>query len=225
MLPEEADGDGGCEFQAPPLHRIETGRGETKPAHIYSSIGVALKGLARTAIHLDLLPPEMRKKERRFGRPILLGLTVLVLALAVTWGVRTTRVYQDELEAVRAEIKKKKPEVEAVERLQRERGEIQKELVEFTKITFEEVSKVAILKELTQVLPPSVWIWGLKYSGKEVEISGYADSASGLISLLDKSPLFEKVEFLAPVTKEREKSAGGERERFKIKMRLEGRGP
>jgi hypothetical protein len=42
---------------------------------------------------------------------------------------------------------------------------------------------------------------------------------------LDKSPLFEKVEFLAPVTKERDRRIGGEkeRERFKIKMRLEGR--
>ena len=47
-----------------------------------------------------------------------------------------------------------------------------------------------------------------------------------LIALLDRSPLFEKVEFLSPVTKERERGVAGdkERERFKIKMRLEGRG-
>ena len=58
-----------------------------------------------------------------------------------------------------------------------------------------------------------------------MEISGFADSASDLISLLDKSPLFEKVEFLAPVTKERDRRIGGdkEKERFKIKLRLEGR--
>jgi general secretion pathway protein L len=81
------------------------------------------------------------------------------------------------------------------------------------------------LKELTQVLPPSVWIWNLKCSGREVEISGFADSASELIPLLDKSPLFEKVEFSSPVTKERERRgmADKERERFKIKMKLESR--
>jgi len=58
-----------------------------------------------------------------------------------------------------------------------------------------------------------------------MEVSGFADSASDLIPLLDRSPLFEKVEFLAPVTKERERRAGvdKERERFKIKMRLEAR--
>jgi len=78
---------------------------------------------------------------------------------------------------------------------------------------------------LAQLLPSTVWIWNLKYTGKEIEISGFADSASDLIPLLDKSPLFEKVEFFAPVTKERERKMGvdKEKERFKIKMRLEGR--
>jgi hypothetical protein len=46
-----------------------------------------------------------------------------------------------------------------------------------------------------------------------------------LIPLLDKSPLFERVEFLAPVTKERlmRGSETKEYERFKIKARIEGR--
>jgi hypothetical protein len=44
---------------------------------------------------------------------------------------------------------------------------------------------------------------------------------------LDKSPLFEKVEFSSPVTKERERkgTTEKERERFKIKMKLESRRP
>jgi general secretion pathway protein L len=74
-------------------------------------------------------------------------------------------------------------------------------------------------------LPRTVWIWNLKHTGKEIEISGFADSASDLIPLLDKSPLFEKLEFLTPVTKERMMmgSEAKEKERFKIKMRLEGK--
>jgi general secretion pathway protein L len=74
-------------------------------------------------------------------------------------------------------------------------------------------------------LPSTVWVWNFKYNGKEIEISGFADSASDLIPLLDKSPLFEKVEFLAPITKERtmKGSEVKEKERFKIKARLESR--
>ncbi len=87
-----------------------------------------------------------------------------------------------------------------------------------------EVSKIEILEEVTQLLPSTVWVWNLKYTGKELEISGFADSSSDLIPLFDKSPLFEKVEFLAPVTKERDRKMGvdKEKERFKIKMGLEG---
>jgi hypothetical protein len=46
-----------------------------------------------------------------------------------------------------------------------------------------------------------------------------------LIPLLDKSPLFEKVEFLAPVTKEKQMRPEGEKEkeRFRIKAKPEGR--
>jgi len=75
-------------------------------------------------------------------------------------------------------------------------------------------------------LPATVWIWNLKCTGKEIEISGFADSASDLIPLLDRSSLFEKPEFMTPVTREKT-MVGGEakdKERFKIKMKLEGRG-
>jgi general secretion pathway protein L len=102
---------------------------------------------------------------------------------------------------------------------------VRKEILDLDKIRSAEPSKVEILRELTQLLPATVWIWNFKYTGRELEISGFADSASELISLLDRSPLFERVEFLAPVTKERERREGvdKERERFKIKARLEGR--
>ena len=122
-------------------------------------------------------------------------------------------------------MKKRKPEMDAIEKIQKQRGDLAKEITEFEKITSGEIPKTEILKELSQILPSTVWIWNIKFSGNDLEMSGFADSASDLISLLDRSPLFEKVEFLAPVTKERERRTGGdkEKERFKIKLRLEGR--
>ena len=74
-------------------------------------------------------------------------------------------------------------------------------------------------------------------TGKKGDVLGIARIAaiqgakrtSDLIPLIDKSPFFEKVEFLAPVTKERTRVIVGgapvdkEKERFKIKMRLEAK--
>jgi Tfp pilus assembly protein PilN len=209
----------------PPLNRIEAGKGKSIPYQIYPSVGLPLVGLTKTWVDLNLLPFEMRKKVREIGKPLSILLTLLALFLGLTWGVGVYQRYSKELTTLNAEIKKRKPEVEAVEKLQKQKGEFGKEIYELQKIKSEEMSKIEILRELTQLLPNTVWIWSFKYNGKEIEINGYADSASDLIPLLDKSPLFEKVEFLAPVTKERQMRPEGdkEKERFRIKAKIEGR--
>jgi Tfp pilus assembly protein PilN len=225
MLPSLRDGQPIKGVSPPPLDRIEAGTGLVRTDKIFSSIGVPLKGLVKTRFGLNLLPFEMRKKVKQIGRPLFTILTVAALALGLAWGIGIFVQFRNELNGINAEIMRTKPEVEAVERLQQQNQNLRKEMAELGKIRSGEISKVEILKELTQLLPDTVWVWNFKYTSKEIEISGFADSASDLISLLDKSPLFERVEFLAPVTKERERRTEGdrERERFKIKMRLEGR--
>jgi Tfp pilus assembly protein PilN len=209
----------------PPMDRIQGKMEKSKSSRMYDSIGVPLRGLITPRVDLNLLPPDMRKKARQIGKPLLIILTSLALFLGLTWGAGTFMHYRKEQEAVNAEIKKRKPAVESLEKLQKQRDDYRKEIAEFDHIRWGEISKVEVLEELTRLLPNTTWIWNLKYNGKEMELSGFADSASDLIPLLDKSPLFEKVEFLAPVTKEIQMRGDGnkEKERFKIKARMEGR--
>ncbi len=213
------------EVSQPPFHRIRLENGESFPYKIYASIGLPLKGLVKTRVDLNLLPLEMRKRVRQIGKILFIVLASLAVLLGLVWGIGIFSQYRNELEMVTTEIKKRRPEVEAVEKLQKQGDGLVKEIAEFEKIRSGEPSKIEILKELTRLLPNTVWIWNLKYNGKEIEISGYADSASDLIALLDKSPFFERVEFLSPVTKERQfrKEGDQEKERFKIKARLEGK--
>lgn len=209
----------------PPLNRIEAGRQPSKLYQIYAPLGVALKGLTKTRLDLNLLPFEMRKKVRQIGKPLFIILASVALVLSLTWGIGIVVSYQREIKAIDHQMKKKKPAVDAVEKMQRQKEELKKEISELEKIQSAEGSKIEMLKEITQILPSTTWVWTLKYNGKDLELTGFADSASDLIPLLDKSPLFEKVEFVTPVTKE--KIAVGtefkDRERFKIKMKLEGR--
>ena len=209
----------------PPMDRIQGGGERSKSNRIYASIGVPLNGLISSRVDLDLLPPEMRKKIRQIGKPLLIILTFLALFFGLAWGAGTFLHYRKEWEAVNAEIIKRRPPVEALERLQKQRDDYRKEMAELDQIRSGEISKVEILEELTRLLPDTTWIWNLKYNGKEIELSGFADSASDLIPLLDRSPHFEKVEFLAPVTKEMQMRGDGnkEKERFKIKAKIEGR--
>jgi len=207
----------------PPMNRITIDKELPNPYSIYASVGLPLKGLTKARVDLNLLPLEMRKKMRQIDKPLFIILFALTLILSLIWGIGIFFQYRNELNTVTEEIRQKKPEVEKVERLQKQKEIMAKEILELDKVTSGEIPKTEILKELTQLLPNTVWIWNLKYNGKEIEISGYADSASDLVPLLDKSPLFEKVEFLAPVTKEKHLRPDGEKEkeRFKIKAKLE----
>lgn len=209
----------------PPVGRMKI-PSEVNPFKVYPSLGVPLREISKPKIDLNLLPLEMRKRVRKVGKPMWISLISLAFLVSLIWGVKIFFQYKGELALLTEEIEKKKPEVEAVEKLQRQKEALAKEISELEKIRSEEISKIEILKELTRLLPTTVWIWNLKYNGKEIEINGYADSASDLISILDQSPLFDKVEFLAPVTKERQIKPGGEtqeKERFRIKAKIESR--
>lgn len=207
----------------PPVNKIKTKQGGPLPPVIYGSAGVSLPGLIKTTYKLNLLSEEKKKKTRQLGKPSFIFLFSLTILLTLSWIWGSYQKIQVELQYLRGEINKKKADVAAIENLKKEREKLLKEIAEFERLSSLEVRKIDILKELTQILPPTVWIWNLKASGREIEISGFADSASDLIPLLDRSPLFEKVEFLAPVTKERDRRLGSEKEkeRFKIRMYLE----
>ena len=217
------------EVLPPPVHRLSIRKETPDPGRMYASIGLALRELTQTRFDLNLLPMEMRKKVRQIGKPVFLILTALCVLLGVTWGLGIYQREKNAWDTANAEIKKRKPEIDAVEKVQKQRDELGKDVSEFVKIDAAEPSKVEILRELAQILPATVWIWNLKYNGKEIEISGFAESASDLIPLLDRSRHFERVEFLAPVTKERIRVVVGgnpvdkEKERFKIKLRLEAK--
>lgn len=217
------EGEGQIFF--PPTHKIRNQKDPDSLWVHYASIGLPLGGLIKTQVHLNLLPLEMWKKKRKVGRVLLLILLGLAILFGVNRGMKAYMEFREEWSSTTEELKKLKPEVEAIEKLQKRKDSLMREVSELERIRSDEISKIEILKELTQLLPETAWIWNLKYNGKEIEISGFADSASDLISLLDKSPLFEKVEFLAPVTKERQMRPEGpqEKERFRIKARIEAR--
>lgn len=73
-----------------------------------------------------------------------------------------------------------------------------------------------ILAELTQLIPDHSYIQQLHIGKSSIEISGFAEAASGLIAVLDKSSILTSPEFKSPVTRD----ARSGRERFRISVKL-----
>ena len=72
------------------------------------------------------------------------------------------------------------------------------------------MSKLDILKELTQLIPESMWLNRFSYDERKekkgIEISGYADTASEIIPILEESELFEDVKFKSSIVKDKGKN-------------------
>ena len=206
----------------PSLKRVRTANGLHRIPEIYPSIGLALRGISKTRWNINLLPLNLRKKVSRVGlyAAVLLSFASLVLAGALF--VRPFVQEREELKRVLAEVKELKPKVDAIEAVQKRREKTEKEVQEFDTLISEGTSRLHILRELSEILPPTVWVWNLKLKARDVELNGFANSASDLIAILDKSSYFEKVEFTSPVTKERRLFGEQvEKERFKISTKIE----
>jgi len=72
----------------------------------------------------------------------------------------------------------------------------------------------SLLKELTELIPPTAYLTTVSMRGRRVTIDGQADMASDLITALDKSKTFRNVTFSSPTTK------AGDKERFSIVAEL-----
>ena len=73
---------------------------------------------------------------------------------------------------------------------------------------------VALLNEITRILPDGTWLSELSWEGNDLYISGFSDQPSSLIGALEASPMFGEARFSTPVTA----APQLERERFDIAL-------
>jgi general secretion pathway protein L len=186
------------------------------PPNLVYPIGLALRGVDKGGSKINLLPIGLRKKKKKGS----LTTTLVLLGLIILLGISNLSTYLIKERRLLTQLENRlaqlKVEVSSIEQQQKEADEIAKEINFFNSIKRSQPSKLEILKELTTILPDDAWLTNLTFNENKVIINGFASSASSLIPLLDKSPLFQEVEFVSPITKGRELS-----ERFKIKLELE----
>jgi Tfp pilus assembly protein PilN len=168
---------------------------------------------------LDLISPALRP--RRLTRPqwitvgMLAATVVLAIAALLVPGYREHR----QLSALNREITRIDSGVRSVERILAELERKRHLLVAVQNIEAGAIRPLPVLRELTEILPADAWLTMLSLDPKGVELTGQAAQASGLIPVLENSPLLERVEFASPVTRGRDK------EQFRIRAAWEAGRP
>ncbi len=177
------------------------------------AVGAAFGDLGESSAPTNLLPEEMVEARTGFGlREFALTGSVVLMAmgLAISIFVKDMAISS----TLAGELARLEPEVEAVI----EREEANQALLGKT-LALESKSRsnvLAYLKEATTLIPQTAYLTTFRYREDRIEMDGIAGKASGLIAILEASPLFEGVDFTAPTTKYLQ-----DQERFSLRMRLQ----
>ena len=123
---------------------------------------------------LDLIPPAI--KPRRFTRPEMLtaGALVATLVLALAALLVPGFVESRRLARLNGEIARIDPDVRTVERVARELDHKRQLVATVEKINSSSVPPLAVLRELTEILPSDAWVTYLAFDAKGVEMTGQA---------------------------------------------------
>jgi Tfp pilus assembly protein PilN len=183
----------------------------------YAAIGGVLESLWLGANGLNLLKKGYRE---RLKTPKAFTI-ILILVLLVMWMlyiIAPLRVEEKRLNEIDHQIKLRKEDVMKVETLKKDIEAVSKEVSTINNFKGQRQTVLNMLKELTTILPKNIWLTRVRITEAAVNIEGYAASTTGLLSKLEASKYFRKVEFASPTFRDSKMNA----DRFNIKLEVEG---
>lgn len=184
-------------------------------AALIDAYGLALKGIQKVPLDINLMPSELRKKPSRLSYYTMLVLAAMLIISFASWGFSSILRERLHLKRLNSEIARLSVEIKEVENLRKRCEDLQNEIEYLSGVRGNSANFLNILKDLTDRIPKNAWVSALAYSEQGVQIGGYAESASKLIPLLEASPLLKDAVFLSTITKTKDG-----KERFEIGLRI-----
>jgi general secretion pathway protein L len=170
----------------------------------------------QAALPVNFLDTATNSTSNRTGWFWPIALTASASALAIFAG----HTFLARHEAALASIKVETSKLHALNQQRRSRSEEmrvrQAEVKNFAQVLASAPSKALALEELTRLLPDSARVTDLKLDGTTVDISGVAQSAIGLMPVLERSTLFVNAEQTAPIMADQREG----KDRFSIRVRI-----
>jgi general secretion pathway protein L len=194
-------------------------------SNLNSGSAVAMDSAAQAVIQYlsaagektDLLTMGMKQTEK-----MPLGFTLLIsfaiLTLITIYLASPIYIESKKLQQIEAQIKSKKGDLKAVEALKKDVETLNNELMTIEGFKQNSPDAIEMIKELTAIIPKNTWLSRVRITPTTVEIEGYAETTSGLLTTLENSRHFSKAEFASPTYKDMSFKA----DRFVIKMLIEG---
>ena len=171
----------------------------------YAAIGGVLESLWLRANGLNLLK---KGYSERLKTPKIFTIILLfaLLVMGILYIIAPLRVEEKRLKEIDHQIMLRKDEV------------LNNEISTIDNFKEQKPMALNMLKGLTTIIPKNAWLTRVRITEATVNIEGYAASTAGLLSKLEASKYFQKVEFASPTFRDSRMNA----DRFTIKMEIEG---
>jgi Tfp pilus assembly protein PilN len=197
-----------------PVLPLENARAQS--AADFGPVATALSSIKGSAFSSNLIPRELRYRENQLK----LIPTFVLVALAIFVGLMllAREPYQLMAYASRldGEIQRIAPAVSQVASQESELNGLSARSRAVASVLQSQDHNLEALRELTRLLPASAFLVSYAYQDGTVTVSGFAQSASEIQSLVENSPMFKGAEFTNSVTRE----ANG-KDRFSLKAVIE----
>ncbi len=182
----------------------------------YAAVGGVLESLWPNAQSMNLLDKGVHKSQKT---PLALTVVLLSIlaALGTFWIIAPLQVEENRIEIIDREIMARKNEVKKVEALTKELEGVEKELNNIESFKSSRPMVLNLVKEMSRVLPKNTWLSRLRITDTAIEIEGSSTAATAILSKLEASPYFKKVEFTSPTFRDTRLNT----DRFFIKMEIE----
>jgi general secretion pathway protein L len=183
----------------------------------FTALGGVLESLWPKAGKLDLFSKGIQKKSRA-PMAVTAFLLLAMIATGIFFLVASLRIEKIRGHQVDRQILSVRGEVKKAEAIRKEGDILANEIATINSFKQTSPMALAILKELTTILPKTAWLTRVRITETTVDIEGYASAAAELLSKLEASSYFKKVEFASTTTRDQRLNA----DRFAIKMEIKG---
>ena len=153
--------------------------------------GLALNGIQKAPMDINLLPAGLRKKVSKIGYYTMFVLAGLFILSILAWGGSSFLHQKRVSNKLDSEIKQLGTEVAGINRTQAKLKELENKIDAINTLRQRHLPALNILRDLSKEIPEGAWLDRFALTDKGGEIEGYADSASALIPLLAASPLLK----------------------------------
>ncbi len=208
-LPEGGDGEDD-EFTV-----AELDTGEVPSAQYIPAYGLALKGLQKVPMQINLMPRGLRKRPDRKALYLVYALIAVNILLALTWSGSALVKKKTVLEDLDRRISRVKTDLKDLTSLENEVEKKRARIAFLNNFQEDHPPAIVLLNELTGVIPKTAWLNTFRLFDGTLEIRGVAGSASDLLPILESSPLFSEAAFTSSINK-----TGDGKEEFQIKLRI-----